>query len=273
MSFLRWRPIYHLLFSDLAEIPILPLLLSMPNMTLNPNLDVNLLGELLTPQGIFQDSNCKTGSCCMAKYDYAEVLKNGLKVNTFVNGKCKLLFDTGTSMTLSSHREDFVTYTPLKKAKVITGAAGKVDVKGKGMVKYVVQDQKGELLTLQLPAYHVPDMSSHDRLLRPQAIKTDPGFRGYYGVPTDEDDVSDQSILEIYENVPNWKSTKPVRLVTVSYDKASKLPFVMGKTMIEESYAFCAPEGTENEKKALSQAIGLTEQANANLTAAQKELL
>ena len=41
------------------------------------NIDTNLLGELLTLQGVFQDSNCSLGSSFVAKYKLDDAVRNG----------------------------------------------------------------------------------------------------------------------------------------------------------------------------------------------------
>ena len=80
-------------------------------------MDTSLLGELLTLQGVFQSSNCNSPSCFVGKYQTADVIKNGMKADTFGNGTTiKLLFDSGTSKTLTAHKEDFLRMTPLEQA-------------------------------------------------------------------------------------------------------------------------------------------------------------
>ena len=47
-----------------------------------------------------------------------------------------MLFDSGTSKTLSAHREDFVKMTPLKQAKPIQDVGSRVIPKGTRLVRY-----------------------------------------------------------------------------------------------------------------------------------------
>ena len=73
----------------------------------------------------------------MGLYECDDVVRNGAKANTFTKReKIKLLFDSGTSKTLSAHREDFVKMTPLKQAKLIQGIGSGVVPKGTGLVRY-----------------------------------------------------------------------------------------------------------------------------------------
>ena len=96
-----------------------------------------MLGELLTPQYVFQDSNCGFESSLMGMYECDDVVRSGAKANTFSSGKkVKMLFDFETLKTLSAHREDFVKMTPLKQAKLIQGAGSRVVPKGTGLVRY-----------------------------------------------------------------------------------------------------------------------------------------
>ena len=100
--------------------------------------DTKLLGELLTLQGVFQDSNCDLGTF-VGKFETDEVVKSGVKAETFSGErKIKMLFDSGTSKTMSAHKEDFVKLTPLWQAKPIQGVGSGVTPQGKGLVRFVL---------------------------------------------------------------------------------------------------------------------------------------
>ena len=126
---------FYLLSLDLQELLFSEQCLpkSQPVLNETMNLDTNLLGELLTLQGVFQDSNCDSMSCFVGKYQTGDVVKNGMKADTFSNGATiKLLFDSGTSRTLSAHKEDFLRMTPLEQAKPIQGIGSTVTPIGEG---------------------------------------------------------------------------------------------------------------------------------------------
>ena len=156
----------YLLYEDLHEMLFEnQCLLPKPDCNETLNMDTNLLGELLTLQGVFQDSNCDSLSCFVGKFELADVVKNGAKADTFSDAtKIKLLFDSGTSKTLTAHKEDFLRMTPLQQAKPIQGIGSTVTPKGEGVVRYVLQDKQGEPVTLECSAYYVPEMTPEVRL-------------------------------------------------------------------------------------------------------------
>ena len=81
----------------------------------------------------------------MGLYEYDDVVRNSAKANTFTSGKkIKLLFDSGTSKTLSAHREDFIKMTLLKQAKPIQGVGSRVVPKGTRVVRYDLWTESGE---------------------------------------------------------------------------------------------------------------------------------
>ena len=62
---------------------------------------------------------------------------------------------------------------------------------------------------------------------------------------------------------PNWQRSDPVHVVTVPYDSQTNLPILRVKL----------PGDRDRSRRCLVGALCVTEQANANLTTAQKELL
>ncbi|KAL7468693.1 hypothetical protein ACHAXS_008919 [Conticribra weissflogii] len=77
-----------------------------------------------------------------------------------------LIIDTGASVCISPHRDDFVTYGP---SKVRIKALSNTNlVEGEGLVQWKVLGQDGDIITLELPGYHIPSASV--RLLSPQVV-------------------------------------------------------------------------------------------------------
>ena len=93
----------------------------------------------------------------MGLYKCDDVVRNGAKANTFSSGKkIKMLFDSGTSKTLSAQREDFVKMTPLKQVKPIQGVRSGVVFKGTRLVRYDLWTESGKKITIQSEAFYVP---------------------------------------------------------------------------------------------------------------------
>ena len=90
---------------------------------------------------------------------------------------------------MSAHREDFVTYSPLKQEKSIQGIADSLTIKGQGLVRYILQAENGELITIQAKGYYVPKLSPEVRLISPQGVKTLGGkYVGVFVNPSMEED-------------------------------------------------------------------------------------
>ena len=77
-----------------------------------------------------------------------------------------LILDTGESSTFTYNRDDFINY---KSYQVQVQGLGKLEIKGKGTVKYNITDNNGEMVSLIIAnVYHVPKM--HIRLISPQQV-------------------------------------------------------------------------------------------------------
>ena len=79
-----------------------------------------------------------------------------------------LIWDTGASVCISPHREDFISYK--KSTARIKDLSSSNKVTGKGMVRWTVRDKDGGLVNLELPGYHIP--KAEIRLLSPQVLLT-----------------------------------------------------------------------------------------------------
>lgn len=97
---------------------------------------------------------------CLFTTDDARCLTGALR------GDVPLIVDTGASVCITPCREDFVTYQPSKIK--IRDLSSSNKVAGEGMVRWVVKDEQGELVTLEIPGYHIPN--AEVRLLSPQVL-------------------------------------------------------------------------------------------------------
>ena len=77
------------------------------------------------------------------------------------------IVDTGASMCVPPHRDDFITYTP-ETGRVLKGLTKGVTIQGVGVVRWNVE-VNGKVVELKLRALHVPQ--SEVRLLSPQQLK------------------------------------------------------------------------------------------------------
>ncbi len=77
-----------------------------------------------------------------------------------------LIIDTGASVCISPHREDFVTYHG--SSMQIKALSNTNMVAGEGMLQWKVRGTNGDVITLELPGYHIPAASV--RLLSPQVV-------------------------------------------------------------------------------------------------------
>ena len=85
-------------------------------------------------------------------------------------GDCEELFaivDTGASVCVTPHRDDFITYSA-ETGHVLKGLTKGVSIAGVGVVQWNVE-VNGKLVELKLRALHVPQ--SEVRLLSPQQLK------------------------------------------------------------------------------------------------------
>ena len=79
-----------------------------------------------------------------------------------------LIWDTGASVCISPHREDFISYK--KSTTRIKDLLSSNKVAGEGMVRWTVHDKDDGLVNLELPGYHIP--KAEIRLLSPQVLLT-----------------------------------------------------------------------------------------------------
>jgi hypothetical protein len=84
----------------------------------------------------------------------------------------KVIVDTGASVWISPHKEDFATY--VYSNMKIKDLSSTNTVAGKGIIKWDLQDETGYTVTVEAYRYHIP--AANLRLLSPQVlIKKDGG--------------------------------------------------------------------------------------------------
>jgi len=82
-----------------------------------------------------------------------------------------VVVDSGATASVSYCKEDFITPLSPSPFRQMKGLAETLDVEGRGILWWIVNDDSGHELTIETEAYYVPAMSM--RLLSPQAY-----FRG-----------------------------------------------------------------------------------------------
>ena len=87
-----------------------------------------------------------------------------------------LVVDTGATMTSTSNRLDFFTFSDVgyKNCK-LDGIAEGLQIEDQGTVEYIVEADDGTEYTLTLDAYYIPVLDKQARLLSPQATDTKEG--------------------------------------------------------------------------------------------------
>ena len=153
----------------------------------------------------------------------------------------KAIVDTGASLTISPHREDFVEYQEVGAGRVIKGLKAGAQVVGTGVVHWQAE-VNGKVVDLKLRALHVPESS--ERLLCPQQLKREHSVK-----------------LKPFEIDDGWIRMEFPEGVLDCHFNASNLPVMNISTPLEMSGGL----------KALNACV--TMEKNQNLTVAQKELL
>ncbi len=84
----------------------------------------------------------------------------------------KVIVDTGASVWISPHKEDFAMY--VSSNMKIKDLSSTNKVAGEGIIKLELQDEKGYTVTVEAYGYHIP--AAKVRLVSPQVlIKKDGG--------------------------------------------------------------------------------------------------
>ena len=236
-------------------------------------IDSNLVNhDLIAPIGLFS-----APLCYMDGYDLSGVVQAALNSSLFDTGESfTLVFDSGTSTTLTSNRSDFTQLSSSKgPGKVVQGIAEGLDIEGSGKVQYALTDQNGSQAILQCDAYLVPKLHPNLHLISPQGIKTNKGDKATFTIHT-LDEAKNDPTLEIKPNGPDWINAKPIHVIPVKFDPRSNLPVALARLPEDNHYgefSFCAASQSQEIESKLNATVCLTEEANANLTSSQKELL
>ena len=149
------------------------------------------------------------------------------------------IVDSGASMTISPHLEDFESISYNSEPAVLTGVSKGCPIVGQGTVSYLLETSSGPW-KVSLPALYVPD--SVTRLLCPQDLRKKYGCNISF--------VDDGMLLQHQGKTTLWP-----------YERSTNLP-VAGLVPTQEA---------EGAKSALTAEV--TTANNLNLTAGQKELL
>ena len=124
-------------------------------------------------------------------------------------------------------------------------------------------DQNGTLIQLVAKAYWVPHLGD-TRLLSPQRLTTTSGaivtLICHGEIPDGTPSFAEQ---QVRQSVQGWQTNAPDQRLVIPYDSNSNLPELRG----------ILPQEHDRQLKDLTGALQVTDDANINLTASQKELL
>ena len=85
---------------------------------------------------------------------------------SFDTDTLRIIIDTGASSAFTFCKQDFITFTPYNEK---VNGLGTLEIEGIGTVRYVVKDDQGKLVTIEIKdCYYVPNMNF--RLISPQQL-------------------------------------------------------------------------------------------------------
>jgi hypothetical protein len=175
----------------------------------------------------------------------------------------RIICDSGASLSCIGNKQEFVTLTEQQTPTELKGIASGLDIHGEGVVRYNVRDDTGQNIELEAKAYWVPQLESM-RLLAPQSLRTVQGnvvtVIRHGTLPHGEPSFAE---IQVQNKGTDWHSSAPLQRLTIPYDPHSNLPELKGSL----------PANEETQVMALSGILQVTDEANRNLTGAQKELL
>lgn len=177
------------------------------------------------------------------------------------------IIDTGATSSSVGVRTEFVSFTPSSRETVIDGIASGLKIEGEGIVEYALQLDNKSWFTLRMHAYFVPALGS-TRLLAPQSFNTTDGRKGSVlahcnRLPDGTIDPASFVEIQLREDGENWQNTSPVATKRIPYHKGNNLPVIR----------LFKPGTGEEKQSVLIASLCVTDDANRNLTDAQKELL
>ena len=164
------------------------------------------------------------------------------------NFQFEVIWDSGASICITPSQTDFISYDTKVDIKNISGVNGNhSSIAGQGIVSWSIFDEKGNLRTFELKAYHIP--SSKARLISTSALL---------------DKYKDESI-SISDTCLRLSGNQDHNLqpVIAYYNPITRLP---------TSTAYLT-QATKLTKKALCNTVTTVSNSNSNLSGSQKELL
>ena len=166
-----------------------------------------------------------------------------------------LIVDSGASVCITPRREDFIYY---RNSKVKIKDLSKTnEVAGEGVVRWKVRDKTGKIVNIDLPGYHIPN--AEVRLLSPQVLlSTVGGSSKAIQTPAD-------LIFCLGNGVE----------LQAHYCPRSNLPLlsICDHASDVRSFWHDTFDISENEATAFTASKSVLDSNNANLSAAEKELL
>jgi hypothetical protein len=167
------------------------------------------------------------------------VSRNSEKTETF-----DIILDSGSTFSITSHKEDFATYTALPPETIHT-VSGTASILGEGIAHWDIISEEGNLVQIQVHCKHVPAAST--RLLSPQ------DYCQYHQLDRFQDQYggnSDYFWLNVNRERQQFRCT---------IDSRTNLPIITAKAPSKRSCSLSSTSVLSND--------------NVNITPAQKELL
>ena len=172
-----------------------------------------------------------------------------------------LYFDSCASHLSTPFREDFITLDESATSGTLDGIASGLEIKGTGIVRYVMQDDTGTNFTLEAQGYWVPQLKC--RLVSPQDLHTIEGNPVEYRSAPGFEGVERFADLKIKPAMRGYSDMDPLQTCTMQFNRSNNLPIHTAQLPNAEAWT----------AQALGAAICETSKHNHNLDAAQKELL
>jgi hypothetical protein len=160
----------------------------------------NVHGLMLQHQPVKKQQHTKPKPFA-SKKQADQLLQCGLSaVSHMSSARLTGIIDSGATSTSIGNRSEFVSLNTGGGAhKKLDGIAQGLDIKGEGIVEYLLRMDCGAEITLRSHAYWVPELGD-TRLLSPQSFNTAEGHRGSavcHGNRTPEGAIDPKSFAEI----------------------------------------------------------------------------
>ena len=240
-----------------------------PLMLSNFTVDRFFLDDDLFCGAVGQSSNPETFSAMLGR-PADEAVRCALSVLPDAPGHFQrtAVMDSGATRTSIGNKDEFKCLTEGNTGVELKGIAAGLAIQGEGIVEYDIRMSNGEVVTLRMKAFWVPDLGPTIRLISPQGIRTTTGLRGTFQVHGNEDehgnyDPSSYSELLLREDKPGWQQSAAKHHLRIDYNPKNNLPLV----------SVALPDHTKHYAAALNSALDVTDSANQNLDGAQKVLL